>query len=153
MGRILARAVSRVLEAPLPSCRRCRCTTKEQPSTTGFCLYRDQADPGQGPCDHVSPTKVLSCPSTIHPARRRGWEQQDAWMLSVSATVARRVNGYCMLHMELCLYVWSRAKCLGFFHGEMCVSTQRYRSLQEPHRFFDVGASADHGTLSSAQHC
>src|SRR5215475_3575245 len=89
---VIARAVSRVLEAPLPSCRRCRRTTKEQPSTTGCCLYRDQADPGQGPCDRVSPTKVLSCPSTIHPARRRGCEQKDAWTLSVSATVARRVN-------------------------------------------------------------
>src|SRR5215510_3901332 len=153
MGRLIARAGSRVLEAHRQSCRRCRRTTTEQPSTTGFCLYRAQADPGQGPCDHVSPTKVLSCPSTIHPARRCGWEQKDAWMLSVSATVARRVNGYGMLHMELCLYVWSRAKCLGFFHGEMCVSTQRYRSLQEHHSFFDVVASADKGTLSSTQHC
>src|SRR5262252_1545094 len=54
-----------------------------------------------------------------------------------------------MLHMELCLYVCSRAKCLGFFHGEMCVSTQRYRSLHVHHSFFDVVASADQATLSS----
>src|SRR5215471_16686805 len=52
--------------------------------------------------------------------------------------------------VSICLL---KGQMFGIFHGEMCVSTQRYRSLHVPHRFCDGVASADQGTLSSAPHC
>ena len=48
-----------------------------------------------------------------------------------------------MMNVELCLYVCPRAKYSGFFHWEMCISTQRYRSLRVHQHLSNAIASAD----------